>query len=58
MFLSILLTGGAGVWAFVVLLQKLYYICQPSENQRFAGLADVIQLLKKHYKGPDACSTR
>ena len=38
MFLSILLTGGAGVWAFVVLLQKLYYICQPSEALIFAGL--------------------
>ena len=38
MFLSILLTGGAGIWAFVVLLQKLYYICQPSEALIFAGL--------------------
>ena len=38
MFLSILLTGGAGVWAFIVLLKKLYYICQPSEALIFAGL--------------------
>jgi flotillin len=38
MFVSILLTGGAGLLAFVLLLKKLYYICQPSEALIFAGL--------------------
>ena len=38
MFVAIGLTGAAGVWAFVVLLRQLYYICQPSEVLIFAGL--------------------
>ena len=38
MFIAIGLTGAAGVWAFVVLLRQLYYICQPSEVLIFAGL--------------------
>ena len=38
MLVAIGLTGAAGVWAFVVLLSKLYYICQPSEALIFAGL--------------------
>ena len=31
MFFAVGLTGAAGLWAFVVLLRQLYYICQPSE---------------------------
>ena len=38
MLIAIGLTGAAGFWAFVVLLRKLYYICQPSEVLIFAGL--------------------
>lgn len=38
MFFAVGLTGAAGLWAFVVLLRKLYYICQPSEVLIFAGL--------------------
>ena len=38
MFIALGLTGAAGVWAFVVLLRQLYYICQPSEVLIFAGL--------------------
>ncbi|KZR84073.1 SPFH domain / Band 7 family protein [Synechococcus sp. MIT S9509] len=38
MFFAVGLTGAAGVWAFVVLLRQLYYICQPSEVLIFAGL--------------------
>ena len=38
MFVAIGLTGAAGIWAFVVLLRQLYYICQPSEVLIFAGL--------------------
>ena len=38
MFIAIGLTGAAGIWAFVVLLRQLYYICQPSEVLIFAGL--------------------
>ena len=38
MFIAIGLTGAAGVWAFVVLLRQLYYICQPSEVLIFAGM--------------------
>ena len=38
MLIAIGLTGAAGVWAFVVLLRQLYYICQPSEVLIFAGL--------------------
>ena len=36
--IAIGITGIAGVWAFVVLLRQLYYICQPSEVLIFAGL--------------------
>ena len=39
MFFAVGLTGAAGLWAFVVLLRQLYYICQPSEVLIFAGLA-------------------
>ena len=38
MLIAIGLTGAAGLWAFVVLLRQLYYICQPSEVLIFAGL--------------------
>ena len=38
MFFAVGLTGAAGLWAFVVLLRQLYYICQPSEVLIFAGL--------------------
>ena len=38
MFIALGLTGAAGIWAFVVLLRQLYYICQPSEVLIFAGL--------------------
>ena len=38
MLVALGLTGVAGVWAFVVLLRQLYYICQPSEVLIFAGL--------------------
>jgi len=38
MFIAVGLTGAAGLWAFVVLLRQLYYICQPSEVLIFAGL--------------------
>ena len=38
MFVAIGLTGAAGLWAFIVLLRQLYYICQPSEALIFAGL--------------------
>jgi flotillin len=38
MFIAIGLTGAAGIWAFVVLLRQLYYICQPSELLIFSGL--------------------
>ena len=38
MFLAIGLTGAAGLWAFILLLRQLYYICQPSEVLIFAGL--------------------
>ena len=38
MLVAIGLTGAAGVWAFVALLSRLYYICQPSEALIFAGL--------------------
>ncbi len=38
MFLAIGLTGAAGLWAFIILLRQLYYICQPSEVLIFAGL--------------------
>ena len=37
MLVALGLTGAAGVWAFVVLLRQLYYICQPSEVLIFAG---------------------
>ncbi|MAR06858.1 MAG: flotillin family protein [Cyanobium sp. NAT70] len=36
--IAIGITGIAGVWAFIVLLRQLYYICQPSEVLIFAGL--------------------
>ena len=39
MFFAVGLTGAAGLWAFVVLLRQLYYICQPSEVLIFAGLS-------------------
>ena len=38
MFVALGLTGAAGLWAFIVLLRQLYYICQPSEVLIFAGL--------------------
>ncbi len=38
MFVAIGLTGAAGLWAFIILLRQLYYICQPSEVLIFAGL--------------------
>ena len=38
MFVAIGLTGAAGLWAFILLLRQLYYICQPSEVLIFAGL--------------------
>ena len=38
MFVAIGLTGAAGIWAFIILLRQLYYICQPSEVLIFAGL--------------------
>ncbi len=38
MFVALGLTGAAGLWAFVILLRQLYYICQPSEVLIFAGL--------------------
>ena len=38
MFIALGLTGAAGIWAFVVLLRQLYYICQRSEVLIFAGL--------------------
>lgn len=38
MFVALGLTGAAGLWAFIVLLRQLYYICQPSEALIFAGL--------------------
>ena len=38
MFFAVGLTGAAGLWAFVVLLRQLYYICQPSEVLIFSGL--------------------
>ena len=38
MFVAIGLTGAAGLWAFILLLSQLYYICQPSEVLIFAGL--------------------
>ena len=38
MFFAVGLTGAAGLWAFLVLLRQLYYICQPSEVLIFAGL--------------------
>nr|WP_115094095.1 SPFH domain-containing protein [Synechococcus sp. UW106] len=38
MFFAIGLTGAAGLWAFIILLRQLYYICQPSEVLIFAGL--------------------
>ena len=38
MFFAVGLTGAAGLWAFIVLLRQLYYICQPSEVLIFAGL--------------------
>lgn len=38
MFVAFGLTGAAGLWAFVVLLRQLYFICQPSEVLIFAGL--------------------
>ena len=38
MFVALGLTGAAGLWAFIVLLRQLYYICQPSEALIFSGL--------------------
>ena len=38
MFVALGLTGAAGLWAFIILLRQLYYICQPSEVLIFAGL--------------------
>ena len=38
MFVALGLTGAAGLWAFILLLRQLYYICQPSEVLIFAGL--------------------
>ncbi|AII49254.1 flotillin [Synechococcus sp. KORDI-52] len=38
MFVAVGLTGAAGLWAFILLLRQLYYICQPSEVLIFAGL--------------------
>ena len=38
MAFAFLLSVGGGLWAFVTLLRKLYYICQPSEVLIFAGL--------------------
>ena len=38
MFVAIGLTGAAGLWAFILLLRQLYYICQPSEVLILAGL--------------------
>ena len=38
MFFALGLTGAAGLWAFILLLRQLYYICQPSEVLIFAGL--------------------
>ena len=38
MFVALGLTGAAGLWAFIVLLRQLYYICQPSEALIFYGL--------------------
>ena len=38
MFVAIGLTGAVGLWAFIILLRQLYYICQPSEVLIFAGL--------------------
>jgi len=39
MFFALGITGAAGVWAFVVMLRQLYFICQPSEVLIFAGLS-------------------
>ena len=38
MFFAVGITGAAGIWAFVVMLRQLYFICQPSEVLIFAGL--------------------
>ena len=39
MFFAVGITGAAGLWAFVVMLRQLYFICQPSEVLIFAGLS-------------------
>ena len=39
MFFAVGITGVAGLWAFVVMLRQLYFICQPSEVLIFAGLS-------------------
>ena len=39
MFFAVGITGAAGIWAFVVMLRQLYFICQPSEVLIFAGLS-------------------
>jgi flotillin len=39
MFFALGISGAAGVWAFVVMLRQLYFICQPSEVLIFAGLS-------------------
>ena len=39
MFIAVGLTGAAGLFAFVVLLRQLYFICQPSEVLIFSGLS-------------------
>ena len=38
MAFAFLISVGGGIWAFVTLLRKLYFICQPSEVLIFAGL--------------------
>ena len=38
MAFAFLISVGGGIWAFITLLRKLYFICQPSEVLIFAGL--------------------
>ena len=38
MAIAFLVSIGGGIWAFVTLLRKLYFICQPSEVLIFSGL--------------------